>query len=115
PENRLVKTNAGARIRSRHDEDASAGITRVDCRTDARQRFVTADDRLPFGVTAALWRDLILEHDRGKSRALVSLHRAFDVLRAAEAGVAVSDQRDGNRAADVLSLVSKLTVGDQKI
>ena len=64
-------------------------------------------------MPAALRRDLILEHDGGKSRALVSLHRALDVLRAAEAGVAVSNQRDGDRTADVLSLVGELAIRDQ--
>jgi hypothetical protein len=64
-------------------------------------------------VAASLRRHLILEHDRGKTRVLVSLHRAFDVLRAAESRVAVTDQRDGNRAADVLSLIGELAIGNE--
>ena len=106
------ETHARASVRAMIRMSVPA-VARVDRRAYAHERFITADDRLPLGVPAAFWGDLILEHDRSESRGGVPLDRAFDVLRAAEAGVAVADERYGHGAADVLTLIDELGVRDE--
>ena len=60
---RLMQARASVRAMIRMSAPAFA---RVDGGADPRQRLVSADHRLAFGVAAALRRDLILEHDRGE-------------------------------------------------
>ncbi len=64
-------------------------------------------------MAASLRRDLILEHDRGKPGRAVPVYRPLDVLRAAEAGVAVTDHGNGHGTADVLSLIDQLRIRDE--
>src|SRR5689334_21376109 len=64
-------------------------------------------------MTAALGCNLVFEHDAGESRSRVALHRALDVLGAAESGVAVADQRDLHRATEIASLIDELGVRDE--
>jgi hypothetical protein len=64
-------------------------------------------------MAAPLRCDLILEHDAGEARARIALHGALDVLRTAESGVAVPNDRDGYGTADVAPLIDQLAVGDE--
>ena len=114
PLDRLVEIHAGAGVGARHDQDVGARVARVHGGLDTGQRLVAPDHRLPFRVTAALRRHLVLEHDAGEAGARVALHRPLDVLGAAEAGVAVADEgRVGRGPADVLPLLHELAVRDE--
>ena len=105
-------THARASVRAMIRMSAPASRASTAARI-AHQRLVSTDDRLALGVPAALRRHLVLQHDRGEARARVSLDRPLDVLRAAEAGVAVADERNGDGAADVLPLIDELRIRNQ--
>ena len=94
PLERLVEAERPARVGAREDEDVGALLAGVDRRPDARQRLRSRHHRLAGGVAAALRRHLVFDHHRGEPGARVALHRALDVDRVAEAGVAVADHRD---------------------
>jgi hypothetical protein len=100
-------------IGARHDQNVRPRFPRIHCSANTHQRFVPADDGFAFGVPAAFRRDLIFQHDAGEPGPRVSLDRALDVLRAAESGIAVADDRNRDRAADVRPLIDELSIGDQ--
>ena len=111
---RLVETHARASVGASHDQDVGARVARVHGGLDPRERLVAPHHRLPLRVAAPLRRHLVFEHDAGEPGARVALHRPLDVLRAAEAGVAVADERRvGRSPADVLALLHQLAVGDE--
>ena len=64
-------------------------------------------------MAASFRRNLIFEHDRSKPGGAVPLYRPFDVLRAAEAGIAVTDHGNGHGLADVVSLIDQLRIRDE--
>jgi hypothetical protein len=106
----FIEADTGARVGARHDEDLRAGVAHIHRRTDAHHRLVTSDHGLAFRVPAALGRHLILQHDGGKAGACITFYGPLHVLRAAEAGVAVANQRNRDRAADVPRLVEQFSI-----
>jgi hypothetical protein len=71
------------------------------------------DDLLAARVSAALRRELVLDHRAREAGLRVAGDRAAHVHRVAVAGVGVADHRDRDRRADVPALIEHLAVGDQ--
>ena len=88
-------------------------VTRVAGGGDARRELLGLEHFLALEVTAALREHLVLELDRGGARSLVAAHGAHDIGGAAEAGVAIDDERKGRGFGESKDVVDHVALCDQ--
>ena len=80
---------------------------------DARRELVGLEHFRAFEVPAALREDLVLELDRGGARSLVATYGAHDIGGAAEAGVAIDDERERGGFGESKDVVDHVALRDQ--
>ncbi len=80
---------------------------------DARRELVGLEHFLALEVPAALREHLVLELDRGGARSLVATYGAHDIGGAAEAGVAIDDERKRGGFGESKDVVDHVALRDQ--
>ena len=82
-------------------------------RLHPRVGLVAVHGLLATGMTTAFGRHLIFDHHAGETRARIAAYRALHIQGVSVTGIAVADDRNGDRRADVVALVQHLGVGDE--